>query len=945
MRNAKLFFWFLIWVWGISPAYSAELRDDFRNGIMENTTLSNVPGAKYKKNLASSLKLSSQGFEFKPRDWEPLPKEITGGATPEFADIDNDGDIDLVIGYNSKDKPIDIFENIGNKYKPVFRKKKEIHIDNWYGKITLGDYNSDGKQDIGVIYNKEEVHFYKNTGGINFERDASWDIKDIPLPPFIYDLTLELGDLDYDNDPDLILFYIEQGTKTGDCYNLKFLAYENTGNSFIRKSNWDPISLYNISLGVGWNTSLELVDLDNNQTPDLVFTCTEEGNPQWYKNIGTQSFPVWYIPYQKYPYQLYFSKYEFVKYGDSGLSFLTGDILFGSAGFGDLDSDGDLDMLMGAPDQFCIAFENIGFEKYSDGTNIPIFTIYQRTHLKGFHVTGGIAFADFDDDRDYDQVLLEGINSCMGPSLGITLNKGNPEDARFYYCDYGFSLMKFERYLDSRPIIGDLDNDGKLDIMEAEYRDAQGRSAIGAFRNVSTETLGFEYYPSWNITGDFLVSQGLKSSYILDLWPFLIDLNNDKKYDIILSVHHNFLFLQNIGTQEVPKFIRNKEWETSTDFTILYPQGETYAMPVSADLDGDNLEDLLVATNMPSYIFAFKRIGTDSVLFERRKDWEDKLNAMFKPNDAPLGFLDYDNDGDYDLVIAYTGSGPALYLNIGSHNTTGTYTSTIFDAGAGAIFSSIFFDKREKPNTSLKVFIRYGNSTQTLTNWSEVSNGQSLNITARYIQYQARLSTEDPEYTPILYDVIIPYNLGNTRIDITPIEGPIGTILTITGGGFSSNENIRIDFGTTRTITSKKADSNGSFSTTFIVNTQTQGLVPVTATGISSKKTAINYFLLTSISNPSIKLTKNAILQGNTITYTITYKNEGKGKATDVNIIEVLPQHCVLKGIRDEGVGISYYVNGKWQTTFSESATKIKWLIPEVSPASSGTVSFTVKVE
>jgi hypothetical protein len=129
---------------------------------------------------------------------------------------------------------------------------------------------------------------------------------------------------------------------------------------------------------------------------------------------------------------------------------------------------------MGGSEQFCIAFENIGLEKCIDGTDIPIFTIYQRTHLKGFHATGGIAYADFDDDRDYDQVLLEG-QSCMPPCLGITLNKGNPEDARFYYCDYCVSLMDFERYRDSRPTIADLDNDGKLDIMEAEYSDDNGR--------------------------------------------------------------------------------------------------------------------------------------------------------------------------------------------------------------------------------------------------------------------------------------------------------------------------------------------------------------------------------------------------------------------------------------------------------------------------------------
>ncbi|MDI6752348.1 MAG: hypothetical protein QME07_05810 [bacterium] len=38
---------------------------------------------------------------------------------------------------------------------------------------------------------------------------------------------------------------------------------------------------------------------------------------------------------------------------------------------------------------------------------------------------------------------------------------------------------------------------------------------------------------------------------------------------------------------------------------------------------------------------------------------------------------------------------------------------------------------------------------------------------------------------------------------------------------------------------------------------------------------------------------------GGTVTYTITYTNTGFATATDVNIIEVLPEHCVLIGSRD----------------------------------------------
>ena len=42
---------------------------------------------------------------------------------------------------------------------------------------------------------------------------------------------------------------------------------------------------------------------------------------------------------------------------------------------------------------------------------------------------------------------------------------------------------------------------------------------------------------------------------------------------------------------------------------------------------------------------------------------------------------------------------------------------------------------------------------------------------------------------------------------------------------------------------------------------------------------------------------------------------------------------------------VNYWYDNGWQSTFTESATKIKWVIPEVAPASQGTVSFSVKAE
>ncbi|MEK9149347.1 MAG: hypothetical protein AAB267_04800, partial [Candidatus Desantisbacteria bacterium] len=58
-------------------------------------------------------------------------------------------------------------------------------------------------------------------------------------------------------------------------------------------------------------------------------------------------------------------------------------------------------------------------------------------------------------------------------------------------------------------------------------------------------------------------------------------------------------------------------------------------------------------------------------------------------------------------------------------------------------------------------------------------------------------------------------------------------------------------------------------------------------------------YKITSAPKPNITLKKTSdkkyVSPGGTVTYTITYSNEGNGTATDVVIIEVLPENCGLR--------------------------------------------------
>ncbi|MEW6681053.1 MAG: VCBS repeat-containing protein, partial [bacterium] len=568
---------------------ASEFRDNyFMDGSLERVTTSDIPGCKWVKNH-KSLKLSPSSFNFKPRDWEPIPKELEVDGDPEFGDIDNDGKIDLIIGYQLGNKPIDIFENIGTKYKPIFKKKKSLFIPNCWGKVTLGDIDKDGILDLLANYNNQEIQGYKGMGNWNFERNTSFDIKDIPLPQDLVDFSLDLADLNNDNVPDFIVFYIEPSTTTNYYYNFHFLAYENKDNGFIRRADWDPVSLYDRSIGVTWNISIDLIDLDNDGTNDLFFVCEEGGLGYWYKNLKTSS-PLWSIPYNKYPYPPRFSKYEKIV----NLESLTGDIIDGTCGFADLDSDGDPDMIMGSGDNFYLAFECIGYNTEIWGTNTissPIYTFPERRYLDGGHVTGGIAFADLDDDRCYEELLGEGEGSCVGGNIAISFNRGTAEDPCYCRREFGslyiFLLNKNDH---SIPTMADLDNDEKIDLFGGRGKyGTPSLYGIETFKNTSSGTsISFEYHPEWNITGNFLLSCGLDDLDLLDLWTFALDLNNDKKYDLIITTEQALCFLENIGTRENATWTRRKDWEQG--FECLHgPEGNT-VMPQAIDIDGDNQE-------------------------------------------------------------------------------------------------------------------------------------------------------------------------------------------------------------------------------------------------------------------------------------------------------------------------------------------------------------------
>ncbi|MEK9150315.1 MAG: hypothetical protein AAB267_09780, partial [Candidatus Desantisbacteria bacterium] len=89
-------------------------------------------------------------------------------------------------------------------------------------------------------------------------------------------------------------------------------------------------------------------------------------------------------------------------------------------------------------------------------------------------------------------------------------------------------------------------------------------------------------------------------------------------------------------------------------------------------------------------------------------------------------------------------------------------------------------------------------------------------------------------------------------ISINPTFAQVGQMVSVWGGGWKGTETIHISFGTHKTITSVVASTNGTFSTSFRVNTQVGGTTQITAYGTS---TGINITTEFNIRSKIITLT------------------------------------------------------------------------------------------
>lgn len=298
-----------------------------------------------------------------------------------------------------------------------------------------------------------------------------------------------------------------------------------------------------------------------------------------------------------------------------------GNVSGASVALGDVDSDGDLDALVGTDPSVS---RDSGFKQIllNDGNGNFTDSGQRLGSVAGF--LGATNLVDIDKDGDLDAMFLVGIDF----SLQIYLNDGQGN----------FSVFPFDQILQVGDFdVADLDGDGNLDFLIDTF---QGTRAGTARTLIAYKGRGNLMFQRQTINLPFT---DISDSSDLEL----VDLDGDGDIDVVSITDNHLLFAFNDG-------IGNFIFERSP----ISASGPL-ASVAAADLDFDGDIDLVTSDGTGS---------GETLVFENMGDRSFREGRMVGAADSKtisVALGDIDNDGDNDLLSAVFTDPNRVLLNDG----------------------------------------------------------------------------------------------------------------------------------------------------------------------------------------------------------------------------------------------------------------------------------------
>jgi hypothetical protein len=325
--------------------------------------------------------------------------DVGAKSAPAFVDLDADGDFDLLSGEEQGN--VNLYRNTGDEAAPLW---ELVSIN--YNSIDAGkrscpafvDIDDDSDPDLFVGQDEGKIFYFRNDGSAYL---PSWTpvAENYLFIDFGAHSAPALADIDGDGDADLFA-----GEYEG---NLNFYQNEKT----LSVSSWSKVSENYFAIEADDYSSPTFADIDGDGDLDL-FTGRKDGKVEFYLNIGSAESALW----NPKP-----DAYDFIDAGG-----------YACPALADIDNDADLDLFVGQ------TYGKIYFYR-NDGTpQIPSWTEVSENFESidvGWYSTP--TFGDLDLDGDPD--LLVGNDEGK---VWFHRNEGTPDVFSFVFVTDYFDSIK-----------------------------------------------------------------------------------------------------------------------------------------------------------------------------------------------------------------------------------------------------------------------------------------------------------------------------------------------------------------------------------------------------------------------------------------------------------------------------------------------------------------------
>lgn len=416
-----------------------------------------------------------------------------------FADIDNDGDNDLLI--TGKGGPIKttLYRNdgIGNLSEIT----GTPFVNAFGGTVGFADVDNDNDQDVLITGSSQGgpsiANLYVNDGSGNYSLSSG------PFEPSSGG-DFDFGDIDNDGDKDLIM--------TG---------YDASGNAFTKLYRNNGSGAFTVIGGTIFEDqkggSVEFADIDNDNDLDVLMVGEDNNGSASTKLYLNNSLGV------------------FALAANTALENCSG----GDFTIADSDNDGDLDVFICGQNNNGTYLSNLYTNNGTGSFTLVAGTPFQPTS------TGTTSFADFDNDGDVDLLLVGSGNGGLITNSIIANIYENQGSNSFVLGD---SLIG--AYLSSTAI-GDVDGDSDLDLVIGGTSTGSPVRGTRMYTNNPPVTLAIEneleVFDNQEFTSSLIYPNPTRGTININMDEFAPSVINilDKTGKLVYSDNH----IQNTGGQ------------------------------------------------------------------------------------------------------------------------------------------------------------------------------------------------------------------------------------------------------------------------------------------------------------------------------------------------------------------------------------------------------------